>query len=130
MDAPRHDRAEGLLTAARHPQLRAAHGWSQAQTAARFLSSAPTISHWNERLDEDGPDALVQVPVPVSGARLNLIGPIQGRLTDWAALARCRGAFANLCAYWRNGAPFLGGGTTHEAPREHPLVSGITWLLR
>ena len=47
-------------------QLRAARGWSQAQTAARFLVSALTIAHWNQRLDEEGPDALVQVPVPVN----------------------------------------------------------------
>jgi putative transposase len=47
-------------------ELRAARGWSQAQTAARFLVSALTVSHWNQRLDEEGADALVQVPVPVS----------------------------------------------------------------
>ena len=47
-------------------ELRAARGWSQAQTAARFLVSALTISHWNQRLDEEGADALVQVPVPVN----------------------------------------------------------------
>jgi transposase InsO family protein len=48
------------------PQLRAARGWSQMQTAARFLVSALTIAHWNQRLDEEGADALVQVPVPVN----------------------------------------------------------------
>jgi putative transposase len=47
-------------------QLRATRGWSQAQTAARFLVSALTIAHWNQRLDEEGPDALVQIPVPVN----------------------------------------------------------------
>src|SRR5262249_30161598 len=47
-------------------QLRAARGWSQAQTAARFLLSALTIAHWNQRLDEEGPHALVQIPVPVN----------------------------------------------------------------
>jgi hypothetical protein len=47
-------------------ELRAARGWSQAQTAARFLVSALTISHWNQRLDEEGADALVQVPVVVN----------------------------------------------------------------
>src|SRR5262245_9319219 len=47
-------------------ELRAARGWSQAQTATSFLLSALTISNWNERLDEEGPYELVQVPVPVS----------------------------------------------------------------
>lgn len=47
-------------------ELRAARGWSQAQTAARFLVSALTIAHWTQRLDEEGPDALVQVPVVVN----------------------------------------------------------------
>ncbi len=47
-------------------ELRAARGWSLSQTADRFLVSPLTISNWNQRLDEDGPDALVQVPVPVS----------------------------------------------------------------
>src|SRR5262245_28561159 len=35
-------------------QLRAARGLSQAQTAGRFLVSALTIAHWNQRLDEEG----------------------------------------------------------------------------
>src|SRR5262245_24188779 len=47
-------------------QLRAARGWSQAQTAGRFLLSALTTAHWDQRLDEEGPDALVQIPVPVN----------------------------------------------------------------
>ena len=47
-------------------QLRAARGWSQAQTAARFLVSALTIAHWNQRLDEQEPGALVRIPVPVN----------------------------------------------------------------
>jgi hypothetical protein len=47
-------------------ELKAAHGWSLAQTAKAFLVTAETIASWMKRLDEDGPDALVQMPVPVN----------------------------------------------------------------
>ena len=46
--------------------LRAARGWSQAQTAACFLLADGTIANWMGRLDEDGPKALVQLPIPVN----------------------------------------------------------------
>src|SRR4029079_316406 len=46
--------------------LRAAAGWSAAETARRFLLTAPTISGWMKRLDEDGADALVQTKEPVN----------------------------------------------------------------
>ena len=35
-------------------QLRAARGWSLAQTAARFLVTPLTIASWTKRLDEEG----------------------------------------------------------------------------
>src|SRR5207249_9976980 len=47
-------------------ELRAARGWSLAQTAARFLVTPLTISSWTTRLDEEGADALVRIPVPVN----------------------------------------------------------------
>jgi transcriptional regulator with XRE-family HTH domain len=47
-------------------ELRAARGWSQAQTAEHFLVTPLTISSWNRRLDEEGADALVRIPVPVN----------------------------------------------------------------
>ena len=47
-------------------ELRAARGWSLTQTAEAFLLSALTISAWMKRLDEEGPDALVQTPRPVN----------------------------------------------------------------
>ena len=46
--------------------LRAARCWTAAETARRFLLSAATIATWMKRLDEEGPDALVRVPVPVN----------------------------------------------------------------
>jgi putative transposase len=47
-------------------EQRAAFGWSQEETAQRFLVSTMTIHNWMRRLDDEGPDALVQVPVPVN----------------------------------------------------------------
>ncbi len=47
-------------------QLRAARGWSQAQTAERMQITPATVAAWTGRLDEEGPGALVQMPVPVN----------------------------------------------------------------
>ncbi len=45
-------------------EIRAAQGWSLEQTAGEFLVTAATVSSWTQRIDEDGPDALVQLPQP------------------------------------------------------------------
>ena len=74
------DARMGQITAHRRPhyqptermailELRAARGWSLEQTARRFLVTAARISAWMKRLDEEGPDALVQ---PVSYTHLTL----------------------------------------------------------
>ena len=47
-------------------ELRAAHGWSLQQTADVFLVTAGTIASWMRRIDEEGPDALVQLCEPVN----------------------------------------------------------------
>ena len=47
-------------------ELRAARGGSLAQTARTFLVSPLTIASWTGRLEEEGPDALVRLPVPVN----------------------------------------------------------------
>jgi transposase InsO family protein len=46
--------------------LRARAGWTAAETGRRFGTCASTITRWGKRLDEGGPDALVQTPVPVN----------------------------------------------------------------
>jgi len=43
-------------------ELRAARGWTLAQTARIFLVSPLTIASWMGRLDEEGLDALVRLP--------------------------------------------------------------------
>jgi transposase InsO family protein len=47
-------------------KLRAARGWSVAQTADRFLVTEETISSWIQRVDEGGEQALVQTEEPVN----------------------------------------------------------------
>src|SRR5262249_3941262 len=47
-------------------ELRAARGWSLAQTARHLLVTPLTIISWTARLDDEGPDALVQVREPVN----------------------------------------------------------------
>ena len=47
-------------------ELRAARAWSLAQTARRLLVTPLTIASWTQRLDDEGPAALVQVREPVN----------------------------------------------------------------
>jgi len=47
-------------------QLRALRGWSVGQAAERFQLSPVTVSSWMRRLNEQGPDALVQSAVPLN----------------------------------------------------------------
>ena len=47
-------------------ELRAARGWSNAQTAERFLVTEDTIATWMRRLDREGEAGLVQVGEPVN----------------------------------------------------------------
>jgi putative transposase len=47
-------------------ELRAARGWSLAQTARRLLVTPLTVASWTQRLDDEGPHALVQVHEPVN----------------------------------------------------------------
>jgi transposase InsO family protein len=47
-------------------ELRAARAWSQAETARRLLVTPLTVASWTQRLDDEGPDALVQVREPVN----------------------------------------------------------------
>jgi len=47
-------------------ELKAARGWSLAQTAKAFLVETDTISAWLKRIDEDGSSVLVQLSEPVN----------------------------------------------------------------
>jgi hypothetical protein len=47
-------------------ELRAARGWAMQKTAEVFILTPATIASWMKRLDEQGPDALVQTREPVN----------------------------------------------------------------
>ena len=47
-------------------ELRAARGWSALQTAERLLITPTTVASWMARIDEEGPNALLQIRVPVN----------------------------------------------------------------
>lgn len=47
-------------------ELRAARGWSQAQTAERLQVTPLTVASWTSRLDEGGPRAILQIREPVN----------------------------------------------------------------
>ena len=69
-------------------ELRAARSWSKQKTADAFHLTAATITTWMRRLDESGPDALVQLPelvnnfpdfVRYSVQLLKSLGPTMGK---------------------------------------------------
>jgi len=47
-------------------ELRAARAWSLSQTARQLLVTTATVASWMSRLNEEGPRAIVQIPVPVN----------------------------------------------------------------
>ena len=78
-------------------ELRALRGWSMAQTARVFDVTQATIASWCQRLDEQGPTALVRTPVPVNKfpdfvahlvQRLQVLCPRLGKVKIAQVLAR------------------------------------------
>ena len=78
-------------------EIKAARGWSLEQTAKAFLVTSATISSWMRRLNEEGPDALVQLPTPVNKfpemvryvvQRLKTLCPSLGKVKIAQTLAR------------------------------------------
>ncbi len=77
--------------------LRSARRWSARRAAKAFLLTAPTIASWMRRLDEEGPDALVRLPSPVSRfpdfvavvvQQLRAVCPLLGKVRIAQMLAR------------------------------------------
>jgi transcriptional regulator with XRE-family HTH domain len=80
-------------------ELRAARGWTLEQTASTFIVTGATIAAWMKRLDEAGPDALVQLREPVNKfpdfvryavQRLKTLCPSLGKVKLAQVLWRCR----------------------------------------
>jgi len=78
-------------------ELRAARGWSIKQTADTFLVTPATIASWVKRIDEKGPDALLQLREPVNKfpdfvryivQRLKTLSPSMGKVS-WPSECLC-----------------------------------------
>mgnify|MGYP001816878414 CR=1 FL=1 len=78
-------------------ELRAARGWSVKQTADTFLVTPATISAWLKRIDENGPDVLLQLREPVNQfpdfvryivQRLKILSPAMGKVKIAETLCR------------------------------------------
>lgn len=78
-------------------QVKAARQWSLEQTANAFLVTSATIASWMARVDEQGPQALLQSPVPVNRfpdfvrylvQQVKLLCPMLGKVKIAHVLAR------------------------------------------
>ncbi len=115
-------------------EIKAARGWSLAQTAAAFLVTAATVASWMKRLDEQGPEALVQLPVPVNKfpdfihylvQRLKTVCPSLGKVKIAQTLAR-----AGLHLGTTTVSRMLKGQTRHKpftsVPKNHTAERIVT----
>jgi putative transposase len=78
-------------------ESRAARGWTAVRTAERFLVTPATIASWMQRLDEEGPDFLLQIHEPVNRfpdfvayivRRLKILCPSMGKARIAQVLCR------------------------------------------
>jgi helix-turn-helix protein len=91
-------------------ELRAARGWSLAQTA-RILQVTPlTIASWMGHLDEEGPDTLVRLPEPVNKfpdfigyvvRRLKILCPTLGKVKTEPRSSPARSARTSHAGRWQ-----------------------------
>ena len=95
--SPRRRPHYGPIQRMRILRLRAARGWTVAQTAERFLLTENTIDNWMRRLDEQGEAALVRTEEPVNKypdlvaylvRRLKVMSPTLGKVKIAQILAR------------------------------------------
>ena len=102
-------------------EMKAARGWSLKQTAQAFQITAATVASWLRRLDEEGPDALVQLHQPVNQfpqwvgylvRRLKALCPSLGKVKIAQTLAR-----AGLHLGTTTVGRMLQGGTRDRVPR-------------
>ena len=78
-------------------ELRAARGWSLKQTADTFFLTSDTIASWMKRVDQKGPNALLQLREPVNKfpdfvryivQRLKILCPSMGKAKIAETLCR------------------------------------------
>ena len=129
-EIPIKDARMGQITAHRRPhyqptermailELRAARGWSLEQTARRFLVTAATIASWMKRLDEEGPDALVQLREPVNKFPDFVRYAVGRRKTLCPSMGKVKMA-QTLCRAGLHLGPTTVGRILKEPPRRKP----------
>ncbi len=78
-------------------ELRAVRGWSLKQAADTFFLTSATIASWMKRIDQEGPDALLQLREPVNKfpdfvryivQRLKTLSPSMGKVKVAETLCR------------------------------------------
>ncbi len=123
-------------------ELRAARGWSLEQTARVFLVTGPPIASWTRRLDEEGPDALVQIPSPVNKfpemvtavvQRLKVLCSSMGKAQIAQTLARAglHLGVTTVFQYYHNSRPHLSLDRNSPTPRKvEPPSQGEVISLR
>ena len=88
-------------------EVRAARGWSLKQTADIFLLAPATVALWAQRVDEQGPQALLQLRQPVNRfpdfvryavQRLKTLCPTMGKVKIAAMALVCSWDLVNIPA--------------------------------
>jgi transposase InsO family protein len=102
--------------------FRAAAGMSAAATARRFLLTPATIASWMKRLDDQGEDALVQLPRPINRFPDFVAELVQRLKTTLPAMGKVR--IAQLLA--RTGVVLAASTVKRlaERPRVRPVPPG------
>ncbi len=99
-------------------ELRAARGWSLAQTARAFQLEPETVSSWMKRIDQKGESGLIRLPEPINRfpsfvsymvRRLKTLCPLMGKKWMAQVLARAGLRFNEYCPHQS-----LGGCTPAE----------------
>jgi Integrase core domain len=109
-------------------ELRSARAFSARQVAGRFHVTATTLGSWKARIDEQGPNALLQIPIPVNKfpdlvryivRRLKLLCPGLGKVKIAEMLCR-----AGLHLAPTTVGRFLREDATYPEPLEAMVVPG------
>ena len=121
-------------------ELKAAHGWNQAQTAQAFLVEPETIAAWLKRLD-DPADGLVQITPPVNRfpqfvgqvvRKLKVLCPAMGkqRLAETLAKAGLHLAATTVGRFLKTpSASFPPSSLIHQPSSLSPQASALRFQL-
>jgi len=118
-------------------ELKAARGWSLAQTARAFLVEPDTIASWLRRIDEDGSSALVQLREPVNRfpdfvryivQRLKALCPALGKVKLAQILARA-GLHLGVTTVGRMLKAMPSKPEPSEVPSEQTTGSQAPWVV-